>query len=324
MIVCTGFFIAVFAVLQKLTWNGKLFWVFPMRPGITPDMTNVWGPYLNHNHFAGYMEMAIPLAVGLLLYRLSAIRTLPGVPLRRRLIRLLESREFYPLILLSLATLIMTGSLFMSLSRGGIIGFSVSALFLSILAYSSRIVKKKAALATLFCLLFVALFVLLSSWSRLESRFMELGEEDKIARVFLWKDSVSLSRDFPLLGTGFGTFMYVYPRYQSAGTKLFFSHAENDYIETLTDSGVIGLALVLSMVCVFFYVNIKRWLVRHDSFVKCVTLGGLASCVAITVHGLTDFNMRIPANMLSIVIIAGVTSSALFNLSHRAVQRDQK
>ena len=323
-IVCTGFFIAVFAVLQKLAWNGKLFWVFPMRPGITPNMTNVWGPYINHNHFAGYMEMAIPLAVGLLLYRLSAIRTLPGVPLKRRLIRLSESREFFPLILLSLATLIMAGTLFMTLSRGGIIGFSVSAVFLSILAFKSRILKKKAAFMILIGLLLLALLVVLSSGSRLEGRFMELGEEGKISRVFLWKDSVNLSKDFPLLGTGFGTFKFVYPRYQSAGTELFFGHAENDYLETLTDSGIVGLALVLSMVCFFFYVNIKRWLVRHDSFVKCVSLGGLASCVAITVHGLTDFNMRIPANMLHIVIIAGVTTSALFNLSHRASRRSEK
>ena len=60
-------FLVAFAALQSMTWNGRIFWLFPVDESVRSGR-GIWGPYINHNHFAGYMEMAIPLGMGLLLY----------------------------------------------------------------------------------------------------------------------------------------------------------------------------------------------------------------------------------------------------------------
>src|SRR5574337_1642003 len=72
-VVLMGCFLAVFAVAQKLTWNGKLYWIYPV--GIHSSRDYIWGPYINHNHFAGYMEMTIPVALGLLLHGSTKMST---------------------------------------------------------------------------------------------------------------------------------------------------------------------------------------------------------------------------------------------------------
>jgi len=53
-----GFFVSVFGILQHLTFNGKLYWFRVMRYG-----GYAFGPYVNHNHFAGFAEILIPVAL---------------------------------------------------------------------------------------------------------------------------------------------------------------------------------------------------------------------------------------------------------------------
>ncbi|MCK4738942.1 MAG: hypothetical protein KAT46_03245, partial [Deltaproteobacteria bacterium] len=121
IIVCVGLFISLVALFQKLFWNGKLLWFIPVNSTRSPDMTFFWGPFVNHNHFAGFLLMIIPLSFGLLLSKFEKLRTLPGVTLGKRLVRITESREFLPIVLISLSCIIMTGMLLMTLSRGGFI-----------------------------------------------------------------------------------------------------------------------------------------------------------------------------------------------------------
>jgi O-antigen ligase len=101
-----------------------------------------------------------------------------------------------------------------------------------------------------------------------------------------------------------------------------FEHAENDYIEILTDTGFTGFALIAGMICAYFYSVMKGWRIRHNNFVKCIVAGGISSCMAIVVHSLTDFNMRIPANAMLLTIIAAITYSVVFHVSERNNHND--
>lgn len=61
-IIGVGFFLAVFAIIHKYSSNGKLYWIRETAQGGEP-----FGPYVNRNHFAGYMEIALPLTIGYIL-----------------------------------------------------------------------------------------------------------------------------------------------------------------------------------------------------------------------------------------------------------------
>lgn len=315
-IVYMGCFLAVFAVVQKMTWNGRLFWFYPLSEGLNSDMGHIWGPYINHSHFAGYMELAIPLALGLLLYKASAIKGLPNLPLTKRIASLSLSGSLMPVTLLSLAVMGMSAVLFLSLSRGGIIGFTASMLFFTVLTRTRRTLRKKTGIIAMAGILILSV-VLIAGWDRIEDRFAEIGEEGRIIRPDIWKDTINMVRDFPVLGTGLGTFKSIYPHYQTGRSRLLFEHAENDYIEILTDTGIAGLIVIITMLFFFFYKIIRSWRRRRNNFVKCMAAGGLASCIAIAVHGFTDFNMRIPANALLLTVIAGLAYASVYNVTDR-------
>ncbi|MFZ3071749.1 MAG: O-antigen ligase family protein [Thermodesulfobacteriota bacterium] len=311
VIIALGVFITVFAVAQKLTWNGKFYWFYDLGVNIESNMTYVWGPYVNHNNFAAYMEMAVPLALGMLIYRLSNVKSLPGLPLARRLARLMDSGDMWPMAMFAFSALLMSAALFMSLSRGGIIGFSISILFFIIMGFTRRSLKKWTALigaAAVIAALLLAIF----SWDGIERRFSEIGGEGRTPRFEIWKDSANMVGDFPLTGTGLGTFKSVYPMYQSHSPAFFFAHAENDYVEFLTDTGAAGLFVIMSAIIFYFVRVIRRWRSRNNTFVKCMGLAGLTSCVAILVHSMSDFNMRIPANALLITIISALTYAIVY------------
>jgi O-antigen ligase len=299
-------FLVAFAVLQTMTWNGRVFWLFPVDESLRAGR-GIWGPYINRNHFAGYMEMAIPLGMGLLLYWASHVKTFPGDPLSRRIARFLASDTLVPFTLLFLFVLFMAASLFMTFSRGGIIGFAVSTLFFAWMTHSSRTLRnRKSLIALLAAVIFAA--VVLAAWDRIEQRFAHL-EQDHLSRLDVLEDSLGIARDYPVLGTGLGTFINSYMRYQTKMPRFHFDHAHNDYLEIVTDTGVIGALLAAGMAFAFFLPLFRRWRKKHGMFGKCIGAGGLASCAAIAVHSFTDFNLRIPANALLLTVITPIPPS---------------
>jgi O-antigen ligase len=312
-IVAMGLFLAVFAIVQKMTWNGRLYWFYPLGPGITSNRDYIWGPYLNHNHLAGYLEMAILLALGLLFYQISRKLSSRSSFNETRLPGSFRSEWFPRNAGLFVLIIIMIAILFATLSRGGIIGLTAGLAIFMLMIRTRRSLVGFAPVLFLLGIV-VLLAVVAASWDRIESRFSEIGKEGRIKRFDVWTDAVSLVQAFPLLGTGFGTFGDAYPLYQTKNSTLRFEHAENDYLELLADTGFAGFSLLGSLGALFSVLAFKKWRKRRSMFVKCIGAGGLASCAAMGVHSLADFNMRIPANAMTFTVIAGMTWALLFNV----------
>jgi len=201
----------------------------------------------------------------------------------------------------------------MTLSRGGIIAFSVSCLLLFVLARMRRGLRKKIGPLALVGLVLV-LIVMVAGWDRIEDRFQELAEEHGLRRADVWLDSVGIVRDFPLFGTGFGTYTDSYPAYQSHSSTALYDHAHNDYVELAADTGLVGTVLFLGLAFLFLVKVFRQWLGRHRGYVKAMGAGGLASLSAMAVHGMTDFNLHIPSNALLLAVVAGLTYSVVFNV----------
>jgi O-antigen ligase len=309
-----GCFLVLFAIVQKMTWNDRIFWIYPVDEALRSG-AGIWGPYINRNHFASYLGMAIPLGMGLLIYSAPRVIALPGSALGLKVARFLASDKLVPYALLFLIVLMMTATLFMTFSRGGIIAFVVSSLFFAWITWQRRTLKSKTGLlAILAAVIFAA--VVLAAWDQLEERFANL-EEDHISRLTVWQDSLGIIRDYPMLGTGLGTFESAYMRYQTTMPRLLFDHAHNDYVELVTDTGILGLMLGVAMALLFFWMAFQRWRHKHGMFGKCIGAGGLASLIAIATHCCTDFNLHIPANALLLAVVSALTYAALFNVTER-------
>ena len=314
-----AFSLVVFAFLQKATWNGRIFWLYPIEAHAESERNfAIWGPFINRNHFAGYLEMVIPLGLAMVLYHASETDRFLDRSWTGRLASFISSRRFASLGLWGTMSLVMAGALFMTLSRGGIIAFLLSMTALFLLARMRRGLKKRIG-PLAFIGLALLLMIMTAGWDKIEERFEQLGEEQHLRRAEVWKDSLQIVKDFPLLGTGFGTFGNIYPKYQTHSSTALYDHAHNDYVEMLTDMGLLGFAAFGALCTGFVILVFRQWLSRHRAYVKAMGAGGMASCGAMFIHGMTDFNLHIPSNAMLLTVVAGITWTTVFNVGRNEV-----
>lgn len=319
-IVAVGAFLTVFAALQFATWNGKLYWVFPVREELAAAGHRFWGPYINRNHFAGYLAMVVPIAYALFLHRIAVKQQASSRQSQGFTQQLLILTSSVSLTVMGLSSIAMIAAIFGSFSRGGIVAFTAGTACFSLMVLSRRSTRSVAgAFAPIAAILLVSIMALL--WPRVEHRFEAITDVERIKRFDIWKDAGGILYDFPILGTGLGTFRFAYPRYQTENTALQFDHAENDYLELATELGSAGVLLALGTAAAYLGAVYPAWRQRKNRFVLLLTAGGIASCCALAVHGAVDFNFRIPANALLFSIIAGITIATARNV-RSAKRRD--
>ena len=279
-----GFLVSIFGILQHLTFNGKLYWFREMRYGGIP-----FGPYANRNHFAGFAELILPLAL---------------VPLVLGKVR----RERWPVV--ALFAVLPIGALFLSASRGGIVSFAVQLGVLALVMIRRRTMGKQ--LLSAGAVLLIA--VLMVSWlgvGQILQRFSSMQSLDTTEgkRASMRRDTWRIFLDHPLTGTGLGTLQIVFPSYESLYDGKIVNHTHNDYLEALAETGLAGGLCCAWFVAVLVAESLKRLRQLNNSFAGALQLSGLIACSGFLVHALVDFNLHIPANALLFFLMAHLATS---------------
>ncbi len=280
-----GFAVSVFGVLQHLTFNGKLYWFREMRYGGIP-----FGPYVNRNHFAGFAELMIPLAL---------------VPLVLGKVRH-ERRA-----LVALLALMPIGALILSASRGGIISLAVELVMLGVFVGIRRTAARHMAAGVAV----LALAVVLVSWigvKQVLGRFSSLQtlEVTESKRASMRADTWRIFRDHPLTGTGLASLQIVYPRYETLYDGKIVNHAHNDYLEALAETGLLGGLCCMWFLGVLYSRSLKSILGPGSGFAASLHLAALVGCTGFLVHSLVDFNLHIPGNALLFFVLALLASQS--------------
>ncbi len=282
-----GFMVAVFGILQYLTFNGKLYWFREMHYGGIP-----FGPYVNRNHYAGFAELFIPMSL---------------VPLMLGKVR--RERWF----IVGLFAVVSIGSLFLSASRGGIVSFVVQVMVIVLWMSVHRRGGTKQILAGAAVLLAAMLMVSLLGVKEITKRFstMKAMEVASGKRASMRRDTWRIFLDNPWLGTGLGTLQIVYPPYESLYDGRVVNHSHNDYVEALAETGVAG-----GFCCALFLSLLLFHAMRHLSgagtgFSSVLNLSGLVACVGFMVHSFVDFNLHLPVNALLFFIMATLATSTI-------------
>lgn len=203
-------------------------------------------------------------------------------------------------------------SIFLTLSRGGIVSLCLSMIFFGLLVIRKGASRNRGILIVLICVLIV-LSVGWFGWNPILERFREVllvPEDTAYFRPVIWKDSALIIKDFPLTGTGFGSYMNVYPLYRTFPGSKIVDHAHNDYIEMLVTGGAVAFLLMLWFLVV--YVNQSYWafLARHDLYSIYLYIGCLSGLLSMLFYGMTDFNLQIGANGLYFFFLLGVAVAA--------------
>jgi tetratricopeptide (TPR) repeat protein/O-antigen ligase len=300
-ILITGVCIALTGMFQLGTSNRKLLWFREVR-----QLSHSFGPYVNRNHFAGLMEMLIPVCIGMSIYLLPSVRNKYGN--RVRVAEFFTHKKTNRLILYFAGVIIMITGLFLSLSRGGIVGFSLGMFFFGIMLLTRNSTRMKGwivAVSFLTVLLSVGWF----GWMPVIERFAETTHADTSStyRVNNWKDSLEIIKSYPLFGTGLGTYEYTYPRYKTFGGQERWEHAHNDYLEGAIEFGIPGLIIGMYIIGGFYLTMFRVLRQRTSAYSRLLGIGGMAGITGMLIHNLVDFNFHIGANALFFSFLFGYT-----------------
>jgi O-antigen ligase len=292
-----GFFLAIFGLTQSFTSPDKVYWIREM------PQSQAFGPFINRHHFAGYMELALALPLGLVFTG--------AIEKEKKLIYLFAAG-------------LMAVALIMTNSRGGIISLVAEILFLVAFMGLGRRHKKKrdsaekkprirsAALkAGLALALIVAMFggvVLLGGEDALTRFVGSVNTDDPTTgRAHFWGVTVDIIKSHPLIGTGLGAFGVVYTGYDSRNGTYRLEQVHNDYLQVLSDGGIVGALIGLFFVVSLFRMGFSRRDSRDD-FRRGVATGALAGCFAVLIHSFFDFTLHTPANALLFLVLAALAT----------------
>jgi hypothetical protein len=129
-------------------------------------------------------------------------------------------------------------------------------------------------------------------------------------RLDTWRDGSRLALSSPLVGSGLGAFHDAYPRFKRGHGLLRVEHAENDYVETVAETGLVGLGLVLAGGALLLTRSLRGAGSGVGGVVRGVGMGALAGLVALAVHSAVDFNLRIPSNAALAAVLAAAAAGA--------------
>jgi O-antigen ligase len=283
ILLCFG--VSLFGIAQHFTSEGPIYWVRPLRAGGDP-----FGPYVNRNHFAGFVELTLPIALAMLVFR--------GI-----------QRDVYPLV--GLLAIVPAGALILSGSRGGIVSFAFEIAVLWLLA-RTRTSPDRPRFVGIAIVVFaaMALIVWLGAAKALE-RFasLHIGEVTMSRRVSMIRGAAHIFLDHPIDGAGLGALVAVYPRYETLYDGKLVDHVHNDYIEMLAETGLLGGICGLAFLWILFRQARTCYAAEQGHFSRALHAGAMAGLCGILLHTFVDFNLHIPSNSLLFLVMAHLATT---------------
>jgi O-antigen ligase len=281
-------FLAIFGFVKRFGTNPFPWWDYPE---LIQNTHRVSGTFGNANHLAGYMEMAIPLVLGLFLMGITGAKR----------------------FLLICLTCVLLTALLLTLSRGGWISAFFGLTFMALALMTNRYFERKRLIVAVCGGLFVAAFIVLASTPVVE-RILTMEEEEGAAgfsaRAAVWGATVNIIQDYPLLGSGPGTFSTVFTQHQPAGYDRRYLMAHNDYLQFSSELGFLLVPIVVWMLIALYRRGFKK-LQNPSRLVRGVTIGAMSAITAILIHSVVDFNLHIPSNAILCTVLAALVVSPI-------------
>ncbi len=286
-------FLSLFAILQFLTAPDKIYWTIVPRWG-----GYIFGPYVNHNHYAGLMEMLVALTATFWLGR------------RRR-----DGWNW----LAGFATLIGLASVALSGSRAGVGSVLIEMLLLGGMALLAQrrhnLGSPVPALAlALLCATLLAAWMLPEETTERFRPTIDPHDASFTDRVSMAGDSLRIFRTHMLMGVGLGAFETAYPPQQTFPSDKRVDHAHNDYAEAFAETGLPGALLIAGGLVLFVRQglrNLRLILEPGKDSSAWLRMGATIGCLGLLVHSYFDFNLHIPANAAWFAVCAGLASASV-------------
>ena len=257
------------------------------------------GTFTNRNHFSGFLNMTIPLAIGGL-YAVYA-------SLKERL----RSENYARAWVILLSCTFMCLGVLLSLSRGGTIVLILTLMLIAALLTLKRQRSGKGTISSTAIWILLFLTLAAGAWVGMEAlitRFAIIDEAEN-QRMVVYRDTLELIKDHALVGIGPGMYQWRFRPYQTADAAGWWKQAHNDYLQSFAEWGVVPALLFWAFVFWRFLTSVRSFLREKDPWRQGIALGCVGAIFSILVHSLVDFNLQIPLNWAVFCIILGLSWS---------------
>lgn len=294
-----GAIMAFFGILQSLA---DLESIYGLRPSA---QAKPFASFINRHHFAAFMEMTIGLTIALLF----------GKALKKD-----------KNLLLIIAAVIMGIGLILTSSRGGflsllgVIGFVITLNLLK--KQDGEKVEKTnnyrryfafiGGGITLILVVVGAVFLLGGDQSLLRGTGLQNAQTDiSSGRTHFWSVALKVFFDYPIFGVGLNAFGTAFPQYDTWNGNLRIEQAHNDYLQMLTEAGIIGFICIAAFIFLLFKKGLQTISQSTDNFRRNIAIGALAGCFGILIHSFFDFPLRTPSNAFFFLTLAVLATASI-------------
>jgi O-antigen ligase len=309
-LIVIGGLLALIGIIQKPLYAGRIygFWT-PIQEG------SPFGPYVNKNHFAGWMLMGIPVALGYL--GAGIARGMRGMrhDWRSRVLWL-ASTEASKLVLTALTVAVMGLSLVLTMSRSGIVSLSVAIVMTAWFAMRGLTGRAQRLVMIVYLVVLPALLISWAGFANVVGHFHEQGWAGIGSRTGAWADAVATFHRHSLTGIGLNTYQHANLIYQQHDLESFESSAHNDYLQLAAEGGAL-LLLPVGLCLIVFVRDVRRRFVEDPaSSSYWLRAGAVTGLIAIGLQETVDFSLQIPGNAVLWAVLCGLAL-------HRSPQRSQ-
>jgi hypothetical protein len=299
-IAIVGVLVALVGIIQQPLYAGKIygFWQ-PLMSG------SPYGPFVNKNHFAGWMLMALPLTLGLACGGIA--RGMHGVEgtFRAQLLWF-SSPDASRLVLLCGAAVIMALALVLTMSRSGMCALALALALtgIQVLHHVQRGIPR--AVGVSFLVLVSTMAVWWVGAGTIANRFDKANWREFNDRKGAWFDAIGIAKRFPLTGSGLNTYGSVTLLYQQHDLAQHYAEAHNDYLQFAAEGGV--LLVVPAIACVVLFAAAARRRLREETSVTTywIRTGALTGIAAIALQEIVEFSLQMPGNALLFVVLCAI------------------
>jgi O-antigen ligase len=301
-IIIFGTLMAFFGIIQRL---GSPEFIYGIRPSL---QAIPFGSFINQHHFAAFMEMTIALPLALLFGKAT---------------------KADKIVLLLIVILLMGAAILLTSSRGGIISlfgvlaFVITANLLSKndadvdseISKTGKYGRNFALLgggAALLLVLFGFVLLLGGDQALLRGTGLDSAAGDvSSGRIHFWGVAFEIFKDYPIFGSGLDSFGTVFPNYDTWGGQFRVEQAHNDYLQILSDAGVLGFTCVAAFIILLFKQGFRVVGAAKSRFHRNTAIGALAGCFGVLIHSFFDFPLRTPSNVFFFLTLAVLATAAI-------------
>jgi O-antigen ligase len=286
------------SLAQRATAPRTILWKWAV-----PDPRAVpFGPFVDRNQLATWLVLVICVVGG---YLAMHVRAHMGERLRQGTHATLVALSDAPALtaLACLGAMLLT--LAATLSRSGFIALVAATVVGTSLARRDHVRSAWIGAAAAAALAGAAAWMNLEGLAERVVSSLSAAEPEAVGRLVIWRETLGIIRQFPLLGTGVGTFADAMFVYQKTARQVLFNHAHDEYLQVATEGGAV-MVVAIGAGLVLLARAARGRLAADDGSHRFVRIGACAALAAVAVQSVWETGLRAPANLLLAAILAGL------------------